>query len=120
MSNGQPYLPRPGADERMVVDEMIRDQHSEHWKKCSNFVNHCVHAKATNITIDYHEDIAQEVMYKIERGLPGFRLESTLKSWVNIICERSIIDMRRILQNEERTQVPLIDQTGKNDREGDG
>lgn len=119
MSNDQPYLPRPGADERLIVDEMMRDQHSEHWKECSNFVNHCVHAKATNIPIDYHEDIAQEVMYKIERGMPGFRFESTLKSWVNIISERTIIDMRRILQNAESTHVPLIDQIGENDREAE-
>src|SRR5690348_14463791 len=120
MSKDQPYLPRPGVDERVIVEEMIRDQYSEHWKECSNFVNHYVHAKATNIPIDDHEDIAQEVLSKIERGMSGFRFESTLKSWVNIIIERTIIDTRRRLQNEESTHVPLIDQTGEKDREGDG
>jgi DNA-directed RNA polymerase specialized sigma24 family protein len=115
MTDDQPYLPRRGMDERAIARVMIRDKFSEHWEACSNFVNHCVNAKAKNIPFDYHEDIAQEVMHKIKNGLPGFRFESTLKSWVNVI-----IDVRRRLRKEEITHVPLTDQTNESDREGEG
>lgn len=120
MPNDQPYLPRPGIEERTVAAEMMRDQRSEHWEACSNFVKRCVNANAKNIPIDYHEDIAQEVMHKIKRGLPGFRFESTLKGWVNIIIERCIIDERRKLRNEESTHIPLIDQVSESDHESEG
>jgi RNA polymerase sigma factor (sigma-70 family) len=120
MPNEQPYLPRPGMDERAIAREMIRDKLSVHWEACSNFVNHCVNAKAKNIPIDYREDIAQEVMHKVKNGLPGFRFESTLKCWVNVIIERCIIDTRRRLRKEEITHVPLTDQTYESDREGEG
>jgi DNA-directed RNA polymerase specialized sigma24 family protein len=120
MPDDQPYLLRPGISEQVVAKEMMSDQHPEHWEACSSFVNHCVNAKARNIPIDHHEDIGQEVMYKVKRGLPSFRFESTLKGWVNIIIERCIIDAHRRLQNEESTHVLLIDQTNESDREGEG
>jgi RNA polymerase sigma factor (sigma-70 family) len=119
MLDDQPYLLRPEMDERAIAREMMHDKDSEHWKACNNFVNHCVHAKATNIPIDYHEDIAQEVMYKIERGLPGFRCESTLKGWVNIIIERCIIDAHRKLQNEVPYASHLAISAHDSDPEGE-
>ena len=100
MTHDQPYLPRPGIDERVVVAEMMGDQHPEHWEACSKFVERCVHAKAKNIPVDLHEDIAQEVMYRVAKALEQFRFESTLKTWVNLIIVNYIIDMRRRLQNE--------------------
>ncbi len=49
MSTDQPYLQRPGVDERVIVEEMIHSQHHEHWEECYKFVKHCVDMKAKNI-----------------------------------------------------------------------
>ena len=120
MPNEQPYLPRPGIDERVVVAEMIQDRNSLHWTECLDFVMLCVYAKAKNVPGSLHEDIAQEVMHKITISLPRFRFECRLKSWVNIIVERCVIDTHRRLQNEESTHITLIDQINESDREGEG
>ena len=109
----QPYLPGPGVDEQTVVREMLHNTDSEHWKACSNFVRHRVHAEAENIPIDAYDDVAQEVMYKVKRGLPGFRFTSSLKGWVNTIIEHTIIDMHRKVKSEASMQVPLIDPSGE-------
>jgi len=120
MPNEQPYLPRPGIDERTVAKEMISDQYPEHWEECSKFVKRRVHAKAKNIPDSLHEDIIQEAMYKVTKSLEHFRFECTLKTWVNLIIERCIIDEHRRLRNEERSHVPLTDQSNESDLEGEG
>lgn len=119
MPDDQPYLLHPGVGEQAIAAEMIRDKYSKHWEACRNFVNKHVHTKAKNIPIDLRDDVVQEVMYKVRRGLPGFRFESTLKGWVNIIIERCIIDTRRRLQHEEITHVALIEQPNEGDHEGE-
>src|SRR5713101_1520099 len=100
MLNEQPYLPRPGMDERAVVAEMMSHLHPEHWEECRTFVKRRVYAKAKNIPVDLHEDIVQEVMYKVTKSLEHFDFQCTLKTWVNIIIEHCIIDIHHKVQNE--------------------
>lgn len=119
MPNNQPYLPRPGMDERAIVAEMRRDQHSLLWDECRNFVKLCVNTRAKNIPIDHQEDIVQEIMYKITRSLEHFRFDSTLKAWVNVIVERCIIDEHRKLQNEVPYQFHLATSPDESDYEGE-
>ena len=100
MPNDQPYLPLPGIGEQTIAADMLRDQLSRHWEACRNFVQRCVNAKAKNIPVDRHDDLVQEVMYKITRSLEHFRFDCTLKTWVNLIIERCIIDEHRKPKNE--------------------
>ena len=109
MPSDQPYLSGSRTDERAIVREMIGAKDSEHWKACSKFVRYHVHAKAKGIPIDVYDDIAQEVLYKIRRGLPGYRFNCTLRVWVSIIIERTIIDMHRKLLSEVSKEVSFID-----------
>src|SRR5713101_4104241 len=120
MSEDQPYLPRPGADERLIVEEMIRDRHSKHWDKCSEFVKRWVYAKAKakNISKNLQEEIIQEVLCKVTKYLPHFRFQCAFKTWLNTIIERCIIDARRSLPNEGRSHFPLANPLNENDREG--
>src|SRR5438128_1358746 len=113
MSEDQPYLPRSGADERSIVDEMIHDRHSKHWDKCSEYVKRWVYAKAKNIPKNLQEEIIQEVLYKVTRYLPYFRFQCALKTWLNQIIEHCIIDG---LRNEGRSHFPLANQPNESDR----
>lgn len=120
MSNGQPYLPRSGVDERVIIEEMIRDRHSKDWEACNNFVKRCVYSKAKNIPSNRHEDIIQEVMYKVTKYLPHFRFQCTFKTWLNQIIESCIINVYRRLQNERPYQSPLVDPPNESDSEREG
>jgi RNA polymerase sigma factor (sigma-70 family) len=120
MPNEQPYLPRPGMDERAVVAEMMSHLHPEHWEECRKFVKRRVYAKAKNIPVDLHEDIIQEVMYKVTRSLEHFDFRCSFKNWVNLVVEHCIIDEHRKLRNEERSHFFSIDQYSESDSEGEG
>lgn len=119
MSNGQPYLPKPGMDERLAVEEMLRDQASKHWEEYSKFVEWCVYAKAKNIPSSLHDDIVQDIMCKVIKYLPHFRFQCTLKTWLNTIIEHCIIDAHRKLQNEGWFHSNLADLPNDGDREGE-
>ena len=119
MPNEQPYLPRPGMDERAVVAEMMSHLHPEHWEECRKFVKRRVYAKAKNIPVDLHEDIIQEVMYKVTKSLEHFRFQCTLKTWANIIIERCIVDAHRRLQNEVPYHFHLADSPNESNPEGE-
>lgn len=95
MPGEQPYLPEPGADEKSIIEEMLRNRGSQHWEKCRDFVRLLVRTKANNISRDDQEDIIQEVMWKVVRYLPSFRFQCSFRTWLNLIIERCIIDKRR-------------------------
>lgn len=99
MSKDQPYLQRQEVDERVIVEEMIRDQHSEHWEACYRFVTKCVNAHAQNLLHHLLDDIVQEIMLKITKYLPHFRFQCTFKTWLNPIIEHHIIDEYRKQRN---------------------
>jgi hypothetical protein len=64
MTDTQPYLPWPGANERVVVEEMLRDHISGQWFECHLFVTKRVQIQAKNIPQDQWEDLVQEAMIR--------------------------------------------------------
>jgi len=45
MTQSKPNLPWPGASDRIVVEEMLRDGASGQWYECREFVKRLVQAK---------------------------------------------------------------------------
>jgi RNA polymerase sigma factor (sigma-70 family) len=107
----------PGKDERLVVEEMLRDPYSKHWEECNKFVKRRVYSKAKNIPVVHRDEIIQEVMYKVARHLPDFRFQCAFKTWLNPIVEHHIIDTHRKLRNEGDMHVPFIDGDSSNEGE---
>jgi RNA polymerase sigma factor (sigma-70 family) len=119
MTKGKSDSYWPGADERSIVEEMIRDRESQHWEACSEFVKRRVYAKAKNIPNNYRDEISQEAMCKIAKSLPTFQFQCALKTWLIPIIEHCIIDMHRKLRILGPFSVPLGDPLNENDREGE-
>lgn len=119
MPESKSYFLWSGEDERSVVEEMLRDQHSKRWEDCCKFVTRCVYAKAKNIP-NHQEEIIQEVMYKVTKYLPYFQFKCALKTWLNTIIEHCIIDMHRRPQNQEQFNVPSSDPLNESEREDRG
>jgi RNA polymerase sigma factor (sigma-70 family) len=90
----------PGADERSVVEGMLRDRDSRHWEECRKVVKRRVYVRAKNIPTNRQEEIIQDVMVKIVRYLPGFHFHCALKTWLAFIIESCIVDVHRNMQNE--------------------
>lgn len=117
MAENKSTLPWPGKDEQSTVEEMIRDRDSRHWHECRNHVQLRVRAKK-NLPGHYQEEVVQEVMYKVARGLPHFRFGCALTTWLTPIIEHCIVDVLRKSQNERTLHIPLDDPPGEGDHEG--
>jgi RNA polymerase sigma-70 factor (ECF subfamily) len=61
-----------------------------------------------NRDADLAKDVVQATLIKAIRGLPGFRGDSALFTWLCQICRREIVDQLRSLRRRSR-QVVLID-----------
>ncbi|HEY7414824.1 MAG TPA: sigma-70 family RNA polymerase sigma factor, partial [Ktedonobacteraceae bacterium] len=118
MSEGKPILPWPGADERSTVEEMIHNRDSRHWDECRKYVQQRVRVKK-NVPFDHQEEVVQEVMFKIARGLPGFRFGCALTTWLTPIIEHCIVDVLRRSQNERKFHMSLDDPHSESDHEGE-
>src|SRR5947208_9514177 len=95
MIEGKPNLPWPGADDRTVVEEMLRDSKSGQWYECDEYVKRLVQAHAKNIPKDHWNDIAQDAMIRVEKFLPTFKYQCALSTWLFRIVRSSIIDAYR-------------------------
>jgi RNA polymerase sigma factor (sigma-70 family) len=95
MTEGKPGSHWPGADDRVVVEEMLRDSQSGQWYECNEFVKKLVQVQAKNIPIDYWDDVVQDAMIRVEKFLPTFKYQCTLRTSLFGIVRSSIIDAYR-------------------------
>lgn len=84
-----------GVDDRVAVEEMLRDPQSKYWAKCHEVVEKLVYKQARNIPQDEWEDIIQEAMIKIHKSLLTFQHRCSLKTWLFSIVNNCIIDDHR-------------------------
>jgi RNA polymerase sigma factor (sigma-70 family) len=118
MAAEQPYIPRPGVSERAVVDEMVSNRESEHWKQCVAFVKKWVNIKASSLPWDSKEEVHQEVMGRISSHLPNFRFEGPLRAWVLQIISHCVVDEHRRIKHVASFQVLSLDKLIEDDPEG--
>jgi RNA polymerase sigma factor (sigma-70 family) len=109
MTEGKSDSHWPGADDRAVVEEMLRNSQSEHWTRCREFVRERVRIQAKNIPQDSWEDIVQKIMIRVEIKLSSFEHESKLKTWLIPIIRHCIIDDVRQREREEKHIAHLGD-----------
>lgn len=48
------------------------------------------------------EDCAQETLLQVAKGLPKFRKDSSLRTWIYTICKRTVVRHRRKLLSQPR------------------
>lgn len=109
MKEGKPPFPWPGAEERAVIEEMLRNPESEQWHKCHDFIERCVQIRAKNISEDYRDDIIQNVMIRVTRYLPYFQHQCLLRTWLFNVTRSCIIDAYRKLALSGHLAISLDD-----------
>jgi RNA polymerase sigma factor (sigma-70 family) len=119
MTEGKSYLPWPGADDRIVVEEMLRDRSSGQWYECYIFVRKLVHAKAKNISNDHWDDIVQDAMIRLDKSLAIFQYHCAFRTWIFGIVRNCIIDVYRKSRHAGPHMVPLSDPHEDAEHEGD-
>ncbi len=106
MTEGKPYLPWPGGNDRIVVEEMLRDRTSEQWYECREFVKRLVQVQAKNAPRDHWEDLVQDAMMRVDKYLRTFRYQCTLSTWLFGIVRSCIIDAHRKFTHAGQFMAP--------------
>ena len=119
MTDGKPYLPWPGADDRIVVEEMLRDSISGQWYECREFVKRLVQVQANNIPKDHWEDLTQDAMVRVYKSLLTFQFQCSLRTWLFGIVRSCIIDAHRKFTRAGPPVAPLGDFHDDVEHEGD-
>src|SRR5437588_3223239 len=120
MTESKPYHPWPGGvDDRIVVEEMLRDPRSGQWYECREFVKKLVQSQAKNIAKDYWDDLVQDAMIRTNRSLATFQYRCTLRTWLFGIVRSCIIDARRKFMHVGQFMAPPSDPYDDIEREGD-
>ncbi len=119
MTEGKPYLPWPEANDKGVVEEMLRDPQSGQWYECREFVRKRIQIQAKNISQDYWDDLVQDTMIRIDKSLPTFQYHCTLKTWIVGIIRSCIIDAYRKFIRAGQLIAFLSEAHDDIEREGD-
>ncbi len=109
MTRDKSYLQRAIIDDKIVVEEMLRDNSSGQWHECYVLVIRLVQQKAHNISTNHRQDIVQEVMMRIHKYLPTFKFQCSLKTWIHNIVHTCVIDDYRKSIRTGHLMIPLSD-----------
>jgi RNA polymerase sigma-70 factor (ECF subfamily) len=109
--------PAPGEDARL--ESAVRAAQAGDaaaLEKLARAVYPLVHrwARAYAGVADEAEDIAQDALLRVVRGLPTFRFDSRFTTWVYCITRRAAADTRR----RNRRRLALLRRSGAYDRGG--
>jgi len=107
MSNDSLYNSWPKVDDRSLVREMLDDRESQHWCDCLEYVRKLVYTRAKNISEEQREDIAQQVMMRIDKHLNNFKFQCTLRTWIYRIIRSCIVEAYRKSQYQEKHTTHL-------------
>ena len=118
MTEGKHYLPWPGADDRIVVEEMLRDTRSGQWYECREFVKKLVQSQAKNIPQDHWDDLVQDAMIRVDKSLLTFQYQCKLRTWIFGIVRSCIIDVYRKFKRAGLLMAPPSDPHDDVDCEG--
>ncbi len=119
MTEDKSYLPRPATDDKIVVEEMLRDRSSGQWHECYVLVMRLVQLHAKNISTDHWDDLVQEAMIRIHKYLPTFQFQCAFKTWIFNIVRSCIIDAYRKFLRAGQIMTPLGDHHDDVELEGD-
>ena len=119
MTEGKLYPPWPGGDDRIIVEEMLRDSKSGQWYECREFVKRLVQVQAKNIPKDHLEDIVQDAMMRIDKHLLTFQYQCKLSTWLFAIVRSCIIDTHRKFTRAGQLLAPPGDPKDDVEREYD-
>ncbi len=108
MTDRKPHLLWPGANERAIVAEMLRDGKSGQWFECREFVRKIIEGRAKNIPPERRDDIVQDVMIRVDHYLPDFQFRCSLKTWLFIIIQSCIADSHRKLTHDSEHVTSLV------------
>lgn len=119
MTEGKSYFPWSGADDRIVIEEMLRDSRSGHWYECHGFVKRLVQVHAKNIPRDYWDDIVQDAMIRVDKSLLTFQYQCRLSTWIFGIVRSCIIDAHRKFTHVGQFMAPPGDSQDDAEHESD-
>ena len=92
--------PRPQAAGRTIdIESVVRESYRDAWLLC----RHLSDAQSA-------DDLTQETFLRVQKALPGFRSDASVKTWVLSIARRTCADAIRRQNREHRKTSRLRDE----------
>lgn len=109
----------PGPDERQVVDKMLADLESQHWSECRIYIQGLVKKICSDLAPEQQDEVVQEAIISVHHGLPGFRFDSKLTTWLTTIARNRATDLRRKQSKIARIELYPNDSDGDDGNESE-
>jgi RNA polymerase sigma-70 factor (ECF subfamily) len=95
MAEGKPGNPWSELNEHRVVEKMLGDANSEYWSTCREYVRYFIGGNFLNLPAQIKEEVVQETILSIYRGLSSFRGQCKFTTWVISVARSRAIDALR-------------------------
>lgn len=102
MTEGTPRYQWSELNDTAVIEAMLINADSEHWGKCSAFIQYFIEKQFTNLSPHLKDDVVQEILLLVHRGLSTFHYRSNFTTWLAVVARNRAIDVLR--QQAEITQ----------------
>ncbi len=98
----------PAQNDRNIVRAMKENPHSPEWEKCRAFLTARIKWIFGGDCPDHlREDIVQETLIKVFRGLKTFSYQSPLVIWLGVLLTRTAIDYLFRKERKEKAHISL-------------
>jgi RNA polymerase sigma-70 factor, ECF subfamily len=98
-----------------VCAEMRANPDSPYWNVCYALILRLVRKsmRRVNLPVDLEEDIIQQIMAAVVRGLPDFRGDSRFTTWLVQVVASKVLDAQRlyIRNNDHQTSLNALRET---------
>ncbi len=96
-------------NEATVPEEMQQDKRSEYWIICDGLIRDFIRSHFLNVPLELQEEMVQETLLSVYRGLPTFRYQSKFTTWLATIARYRSIDVLRRRATKKREEIYLHD-----------
>ncbi|MFL5661981.1 MAG: sigma-70 family RNA polymerase sigma factor [Ktedonobacteraceae bacterium] len=111
MTKGNSHNQWSELNDVAVIEAMLMNSDSVHWEKCSEYIRYFIEKQFSSLLPHLKDEIVQETMLSVHKGLSSFRYKSKCTTWLASIARNRAIDTLRrqedITQREVHPADPL-------------
>lgn len=78
---------------RVIIEAMLKDPDSKHWDECSRYIRSFIEKHFASLRPHIKDEIVQDIMFSVHKGLPTFRYQCKFTTWLAIIARNRAIDV---------------------------
>lgn len=95
MTESKPRNQWSELNDMTVIEAMLMNTDSEYWAMCRAFIQYFIEKQFSDLLPHLKEEVVQETMLSVHKGLSTFRYQSKHTTWLASIARNRAIDALR-------------------------